>query len=72
MTAHLVRFESSPKIVVNITGGVPTLPSGLPAPYYIGFKGCVDKVKVSRKPLDMLNRLGNDRSILHFCHDNDV
>jgi coxsackievirus/adenovirus receptor len=53
-------------------GGAPTLPSGLPAPYYIGFKGCVDKVKVSRKPLDMLNRLGNDRSALHFCHDNDV
>ncbi|XP_033609084.1 agrin isoform X4 [Cryptotermes secundus] len=53
-------------------GGAPTLPSGLPAPYYLGFKGCMDVVKVSRKPLDMLNRLGNDRSVIHFCHDNDV
>lgn len=60
------------KIRVNIAGGSATLPSGLPAPYYLGFKGCIDKVKVSRKPLDMLNRLGNDHSPVQFCHDNDV
>ncbi|KAK7792852.1 hypothetical protein R5R35_009634 [Gryllus longicercus] len=53
-------------------GGAPTLPSGLPAPYYMGFKGCIDKIKVSRKPLDMLQRLGNDRTLIQFCHDNDV
>ncbi|XP_067005728.2 agrin-like [Anabrus simplex] len=53
-------------------GGAPTLPSGLPAPYYLGFKGCIDKVKVSRKPLDMLQRIGNDRSLIQFCHENDV
>nr|CAD7395884.1 unnamed protein product [Timema cristinae] len=53
-------------------GGAPTLPSGLPASYYLGFKGCVEKIKVSRKTLDMFNRLGNDKSMIHFCHDNDV
>jgi len=58
------------KIFVNTAGGSATLPSGLPAPYYLGFKGCMDKFKVSRKPIDMFNRLGNDHSPLQLCHDN--
>ena len=58
--------------IILIIGGAPTLPSGLPAAYYLGFKGCIHKVKISRKPLDLLNRLGNNRSPVQFCHDNDV
>jgi hypothetical protein len=68
----MVEGLSSLKISINIAGGSATLPSGLPAPYYLGFKGCIDEVKVSRKPLDMLSRLGNDHSPVQFCHDNDV
>ena len=40
-------------------GGKETLPGGLPAEYYSGFRGCLRKVRVFRKRLDLIR--GNGR-----------
>jgi hypothetical protein len=48
-------------------GGSTSLPSGLPSPYYEGFTGCIDHVKVDRHHLDW-HRHG-DNAILHYCDD---
>ena len=58
--------------MVDFAGGAPTLPSGLPAAYYLGFRGCVQRVRVNKRPLNLLHRRGDDRSPVLFCHDNDV
>ncbi|KAG5885811.1 hypothetical protein JTB14_001418 [Gonioctena quinquepunctata] len=51
-------------------GGSSALPPGLPSPYYKGFEGCIQKVLVHRKPIDML--ANNDITKIHFCHDNEI
>jgi len=51
----------------NAVGGSTSLPSGLPSPYYEGFTGCIDHVKVDRHHLDW-HRHG-DNAILHYCDD---
>ena len=53
-------------IVFSFTGGKPTLPAGLPSHYYKGFVGCVKKIKIFRKKLDLLRHQG-DNSNLQFC-----
>ncbi len=42
------------------------MPSGLPDGYYSGFSGCVRRVKVFRKRLDLL-RGGGDAGGIEFC-----
>ena len=53
-------------IAISFTGGKPTLPAGLPSHYYKGFVGCVKKIKIFRKKLDLLRHQG-DNSNLQFC-----
>ncbi|GAB6019276.1 hypothetical protein CHUAL_000876 [Chamberlinius hualienensis] len=45
-------------------GGSPGLPTGLPAPYYSGFVGCLESVRVDTEPLNVLT--DGDNSI-QFC-----
>jgi len=42
------------KFYWQFSGGKPTLPAGLPSHYYRGFNGCIRKVKIFRKKLDLL------------------
>lgn len=55
----------------NITGGVDNLPKGLPEAYYKGFTGCIEDMKVSRKPLNLVNRI-SENEIIEYCDENDV
>lgn len=61
-------FCRSPFINIYIffSGGKPSLPSGLPSHFYYGFSGCIKRVKVFRKRLDLLRHQG-DNSNLQFC-----
>eukprot|EP00094_Tigriopus_californicus_P000322 TCALIF_00311-PA protein Name:"Similar to Agrn Agrin (Mus musculus)" AED:0.20 eAED:0.20 QI:0/0.36/0.34/0.86/1/1/23/48/1678 len=46
-------------------GGKLTIPFGLPIQYYQGFQGCIKKIKIFRKRLDLI-RDGNNSNI-QFC-----
>lgn len=46
-------------------GGKLTIPFGLPTHYYQGFQGCIKKIKIFRKRLDLI-RDGNNSNI-RFC-----
>ena len=46
-------------------GGKHSLPSGLPSQYYHGYVGCIKKVKVFRRKLDLLRQ--GDNSNLKLC-----
>ncbi|XP_059489146.1 agrin-like isoform X2 [Neocloeon triangulifer] len=50
-------------------GGAPTLPPGLPAQYYLGFRGCVTSVKVDKRPLHLVHHAENSPAT-HFCDAN--
>ncbi|CAB3365946.1 Hypothetical predicted protein [Cloeon dipterum] len=50
-------------------GGAPTLPPGLPAEYYLGFRGCVTNVKVDKRPLHLVRHAENSPAT-HFCEAN--
>lgn len=54
----------------TILGGAPVLPSGFPNSYYKGFEGCIQKIAVNAKPIDMLAK--NDINKIQFCHDNEI
>lgn len=64
---HLITFigQGFVLICVLITGGSASLPHGLPSPYYDGFVGCIDQIKVDRHQLDW-HRHG-DNAYLHYC-----
>ncbi|XP_057656608.1 agrin-like isoform X3 [Diorhabda carinulata] len=51
-------------------GGSSVLPAGLPTSYYKGFDGCIQKVLIHGKPLDLL--ADNDISKINFCHGNEI
>ncbi|CAG9816696.1 unnamed protein product [Phaedon cochleariae] len=51
-------------------GGSAHLPPGLPTSYYKGFEGCIQRIAVHAKSLDLLGH--NDISKIHFCHDNEI
>nr|XP_022901915.1 agrin-like isoform X3 [Onthophagus taurus] len=51
-------------------GGMGNLPRGLPAAYYKGFEGCIQRINVNVKPLNMLKH--SNTNDIHFCHDNEV
>ncbi|XP_050518916.1 agrin-like [Diabrotica virgifera virgifera] len=51
-------------------GGTSTLPLGLPSSYYKGFEGCIQKILIHGKPIDLL--ANNDISKINFCHDNEI
>ena len=48
------------------SGGKHSLPAGLPAEYYQGFQGCLKKVKIFRKKLDLMRHGGHGHG-LGFC-----
>ncbi|CAG9828275.1 unnamed protein product [Diabrotica balteata] len=50
--------------------GTSTLPLGLPSSYYKGFEGCIQKILIHGKPIDLL--ANNDISKINFCHDNEI
>lgn len=51
-------------------GGMPSLPTGLPAAYYKGFEGCIHHLTVNAKPLDLLKH--TDNGVIQFCYDNEI
>jgi hypothetical protein len=53
------------KTIFLVSGGAPALPPGLPAQYYLGFRGCVASVKVDKRPLHLVRH--GDNSVTHFC-----
>lgn len=65
-----LRTYLSDLTCVLITGGMPSLPAGLPSSYYKGFEGCIHHIMVNAKPLDMLKH--NDSGVVRFCHDNEI
>ena len=52
-------------ISIIFTGGKHSLPSGLPTQYYHGYIGCIKKVKMFRRKLDLLRH--GDNSNLKLC-----
>ncbi len=48
-------------------GGKRSLPAGLPKEYYGGFRGCVRRVRIFKRRLDLLR--SGDGSSLKFCED---
>ncbi|XP_059489125.1 agrin-like [Neocloeon triangulifer] len=77
--AHITVDETSPakgvadqgSILLNSTGriwigGAPTLPPGLSAPYYLGFRGCVASVFVEKRPLDLARQAAGNE-LLQYC-----
>ena len=58
-------FFLSKSFFTNISGGKHSLPSGLPTQYYHGYVGCIKKVKVFRRKLDLLRQ--GDNSNLKLC-----
>ncbi|XP_049859023.1 agrin-like [Schistocerca gregaria] len=86
VTAHLsslqVDSENPVRIQFNRTsfqpvfstlwiGGAAVLPAGLPAPFYVGFRGCIDSIKVSQEQIE-LQHLHNNTQEIEFCDENDV
>ncbi|CAG9855043.1 unnamed protein product [Phyllotreta striolata] len=51
-------------------GGSSALPNDLPSAYYKGFEGCIQKISIHGKPLDLLSN--SDISKISFCHDNEI
>ncbi|CAB3372768.1 Hypothetical predicted protein [Cloeon dipterum] len=79
--AHIMVDGSSPdkvvaeqgSILLNSTGylwigGASGLPPGLPAPYYLGFRGCFESVTAEKRPLDLIGHV--DVNSLQFCDVN--
>ncbi|XP_047106358.1 agrin-like [Schistocerca piceifrons] len=53
-------------------GGARSLPPGLPMSYYVGFKGCIRELLVSRKQLSVLERVDEHKNFIEYCHENEV
>lgn len=57
-------------LLIIYIGGMPSLPTGLPAAYYKGFDGCIHHLTVNAKALDMSKHI--DNSVIEFCYDNEI
>ena len=59
------RFFQCENSIIIFTGGKHSLPSGLPTQYYHGYIGCIKKVKMFRRKLDLLRH--GDNTNLKLC-----
>ena len=50
-----------------IAGGKSSLPAGLPHHFYQGFQGCIKRIRVFRRTLDLI-RGGKGHSNLQLCN----
>ena len=52
-------------IYIDFLGGSYKLPQGLPQSYYFGFQGCIDRVQVDNRDLNLITH--GDTSNIKFC-----